>query len=65
MVQLEKVLEYADSKRISIDCVQEAIDRAEAETIPSEQLGTFIARTILDLPTAEQVLKASLRSTRY
>jgi hypothetical protein len=65
MVQLEKVLEYVDSKRISINCVQEAIDRAEAETIPPEQLGAFIARTTLDLPTAEQVLKASLRSTRY
>jgi hypothetical protein len=65
MVQLEKVLEYMDSEGIPIHRVKEAIEQAEAEAIPPEQFGTFIARTILEPLTAEQVLKASLRSTRY
>lgn len=65
MVQLEKVLEYMDSESVPIRRVKEALERAEAETISPEQLGVFIARAILDPLTAEQVLKASLRSTRY
>jgi hypothetical protein len=65
MVQLEKVLEYMDSEGVPIRRVKEALERAEAETISPEQLGVFIARAILDPLTAEQVLKASLRSTRY
>lgn len=65
IVQLEKVLEYMDSNGIPIHAVKEAIERSEAEAIPPEQLGTFIARSILDRLTAEQVLRASLRSTRY
>ena len=65
MVQLEKVLEYIDSEGIPVHRVKAALERAEAETIPPEQLGDFMARAILDPLTAEQMLKASLQSTRY
>ena len=65
MVQLEKVLEYMDSKGIPIHRVKEALERAQAETTPPDQLGVFIARAILDPLTTERVLKTSLQSTRY
>jgi hypothetical protein len=65
MVQLEKVLEYIDAESIPIHRVKAALEQAEAETIPPEQLGDFMARAILDPLTAEQMLKASLQATRY
>lgn len=65
IVQLERVLEYVDSEGIPTHRVKESIQRSEAEGIPAKELGGFIARAILDPLTAEQVLKASLRSTTY
>ena len=65
MVQLEEVLEYIELAGIPIQQLTEALERAEAKSTPPEQLGAFIARAILDPLTAEWLLKASLRSTRY
>ncbi len=65
LVQLEKVLEYLDKKGIAIEQVRHAVNQAEIEAIPQEQLGAFIARAILDPVTAKQVLRESLQSTRY
>jgi hypothetical protein len=65
MVQLERVLEYIDAEGIPIPRVREALERAEAQETPPEQLGTFIARAILDPMASERVLQASVRSPRY
>jgi hypothetical protein len=65
LVQLEKVLEYLDKKGIAIERVRQAVNQAEIEAIPQEELGAFIARAIFDPLTAKQVLRESLQSTRY
>ena len=65
MVQLERVLEYIDAEGIPIPRVREALERAEAQETPPEQLGIFIAQAILDPLTSERVLQSSLRSPRY
>ncbi len=65
IVQLEKVLEYLEKKEFPAHKVDQAMRQAEKEAIPSDQIGVFIARNILDPLTAEQVLKQSLQTTRY
>lgn len=65
IVQLEMVLQYLDSIGTTSDQVARTMDQAEAQAIPPDQLGIFIARKILDPLTAGKILEDSLRSTRY
>jgi len=65
MVQLEKVLESVESSHVSIDRIKETLAQAEAEAVPADQLGPFIAQALFDPDTAESVLQRSLQTTRY
>jgi hypothetical protein len=65
LVMLERVLEYFEKHGVTPRQLQQAVDQAEGAGIPSEQLGTFLARAILDVPTAERVIKMSLEMGRY
>ncbi len=65
IVQLEKILEFLEFHRVSIQDVRHAIQLAETKAVPPAELSEFIARTILDSSTAEQALRHSLQTTRY
>jgi hypothetical protein len=65
LVQLEKVLEHLDMERFPAPQVKRVVEQAEAEAIPPEQLGVFIAQATLTPESAERVLRESLREARY
>jgi hypothetical protein len=65
LVQLERILEYLEQARIPIREIKQAVQQAEREAVPHEQIAAFIARVILDPLTAERVLRESLQGARY
>ncbi len=65
LVQLEKVLQYFEQTRVPLTSIQRAVERAESENIPSEQMGAFLAGVILEPGEAERVLKNAFSEGRY
>lgn len=65
LVLLERVLEFFQKNGISPQQVKQAVDQAEALSVPSEQMGSFLARAVLDPLTADRVIKTSLQAGRY
>jgi hypothetical protein len=65
LVLLERVLQYFEKTEVPIPNIQQAVTRAEAENVPPEKWGAFLAQVILGPLEAERVLKAAFADGRY
>jgi hypothetical protein len=65
LVVLEKVLEHLESEGVSPRRLRQVFEQGEAQGVPPEQLGVFLAQETLGAEHAKQVLGASLYSMRY
>lgn len=65
LVVLERVLEFFEKNSVTPQQVQRAVEQAETSGVPSEQMGIFLSRAVLDPLVADRVIKDSLKAGRY
>jgi hypothetical protein len=65
IVELELVLEQVERRGVPISRLRDAVASAEAEEIPPEQWGPYIARSLFGAHVADRILRGSVKTPRY